>query len=1009
MHILRHKINLLVDEGGNRSIVPCGEIISVTLDPQPATQNHQLLVSNANEFLGRKILNELQLRIITSIPDHVPDHDPLNDLLYFGFHDKKASTTTADASSPQAKYSQIVRLHEECLNSRKYLLIRPMNNALWNVYLIPIEPRRLEQVTEFTITCLFECRIERLVTPVAPEPSTDGADDHRPSPPLKVNEQPATIDVSEETGGKPPKKGRVESDDEEEIIDQQDVDPPDFVDPYRSQVNEQPPTIDANEEIWEISPGLSIFPNQLKTAVELYKCIRGRHMLEANTIAQKVNFLFLGPVHTEILEQTQIDLSNFLLKYDCVGHKGQSEVLASIISRVVLNSNAVGSEDRNISNQFLDNMKKHPNDFLHIIIHDEAHWGIRTGSMLHNFYSEVATILDAARLEGRPEPMLVIIPVTATPEIFLNTRNFLESHRYRSVEMTVPSCYKSFADLRILNDENIARDCSTIRNASSVVVTEYLELIGAMLRSLRGEPSAFHEIETSYNTTFQALVGSVMKGFSTSMTSAESKAFLDATAEYKRTDRNTPLFVRLASIEIAKRLKNGILEAFDEYKVHPFEVVSLMDGNNLADQLSVRARSLVTPGQKFSDIQAFPLMIIVVERFSIGARIPINCTMYDVRGRYLSNDKYITTNQAAFVQDIGRCCGYGKGDYQCTVLLALKLNLNSLEDDLKFRTRHGCLTPKDDATKDFDVELYQRWANHSIVLNSLPQSGKTGTFLALLYLLHYFHSDRGIELIDQLKVSYPKVIPGDQVWTSQNPRFADLLQVLRRAANNGQLIPYLNTDNRFRSFHQQLAIQRQYEHITGFIDSNKLVYEAMESFLYNRSTITILDVGCGLYGFASFLSAKSDADFVDFDVEDWRIIGCDVNHEVGNLSYTFALPHSIQFTPVVHDFMTLTPELMGLTGTSVDFVVFNMSLLALDISPQLSKAYDLLKVGGKLIIADFQNRFDSSFVQHMTNMGWKHIKSESENEFACHSFEKKPKKQQNGLNNIAVSLLDPDI
>jgi hypothetical protein len=73
-------------------------------------------------------------------------------------------------------------------------------------------------------------------------------------------------------------------------------------------------------------------------------------------------------------------------------------------------------------------LKKHPQDLLHVLIHDEAHWGMAEKSAINNFLTSVVT--ETSKLiEAGKKPTLLVVFVSATIEVLTCAKQLLNTRR----------------------------------------------------------------------------------------------------------------------------------------------------------------------------------------------------------------------------------------------------------------------------------------------------------------------------------------------------------------------------------------------------------------------------------------------------------------------------------------------------------------------------------------------------------------------------------------------------
>ena len=172
----------------------------------------------------------------------------------------------------------------------------------------------------------------------------------------------------------------------------------------------------------------------------------------------------------------------------------------------------------------------------------------------------------------------------------------------------------------------------------------------------------------------------------------------------------------------------------------------------------------------YEDLDGLPCILIVCEKGKMGDSFPKSFKYYDLRLRYSE----VPTSRSATVQDLGRACGYSRAENAPVILVGTGCmqKLTNRRQRAGKKVDPGILTIPPDPDKmapvdsknpqyptaeegEFDTAVWRRhwrattkhfdadgqdkdgWTDNSrrLLLFGLPQIGKTGAYLHLIYLL----------------------------------------------------------------------------------------------------------------------------------------------------------------------------------------------------------------------------------------------------------------------------------
>lgn len=852
----------------------------------------------------------------------------------------------------QENYRPVFDLYKELHEANEVLFVMNLTVLGVSGYLIPVEAPN--EPIGGSIK-LFRLGIERIELETADEPPLKKriVDENEVSE-IDVSADIITMQVAEAVAVSSSSSNGLETVAQSVLCDQPSIELPkaavveDDVDLFSDDENEDK---DDYPDL-VVSAGLTIFSNQQRTAIDLYRKVRDLIRLRSNKVLNKVNYVFIGPASIEIKEQTQNDLKDFLNKFSEIsGCPGASiQVITAITENSVLGSNDLKDSDKL---SFVKQLKDDPFDTLHVIIHDEAHWGLKKGSKITTFFESVMKLVeDVEGVHTLLKVPLVMIPVSATSAIFVDNQDIVKELKLSTVELNPGPGYITIDEL--LNaahfDSSQIAQAKNQKDRAPLVAQEYLIVIQAWLKFLRNPSTevvaAFNTAKKSFPSTFHALAESIMKDVDA------AEALVNEGNFPPDLPRNKTLFIRLSSVIVADQFTRNILQVFEEERCKPFEVVSFSAATaSFVDQLQ-RHR---TADPKLQNLINFPLMIIAVDRFQMGARIPSNCAIYDVRNRYQkSPDLTITSTASLFIQDIGRCCGYNKLVAQ--ILFAFKYRTQDGAEDFRIKTQHCLMNANHTSKSDFDYEFYIKVLKRSIILCAAPQVGKTGTFLAFLR-----------EVLQRHSADTSAIKPSDFAL-----RLDKITKTLSRIATTEgftALRDMLKEKNMFQKYHHLIDVQRSRRVL---IDTNEMVMKEIEKETIENglTSVSVADMGCGLHGLHDYVlrNVQRFPSDVSVDAAELKIYGVDLHPSIAESYLTFQIERCY-FNPIVKDMAKVNVN--DFDGIPVDVVVFNLSLFDNNsIVANLKTAYEISKPGALLMIIDVSKRFTQLFSKKLRLMGW---------------------------------------
>ena len=337
-------------------------------------------------------------------------------------------------------------------------------------------------------------------------------------------------------------------------------------------------------------------------------------VLEDPSQIQSIRVLLIGPTFTALRDQTRLDVKKWIKS-----RHGQS----MIRTIKVINSNSLKKKGTSFLNSF-----KTGKNALHVVVHDEVHYGIVKDGLLNTF------LLELVAAKENTSQQLLVLGVSATHAVLeRGVAHFSQNHKSAIVDWNAlrqardsrfeTPTYIGIESFDYMVDERIGKikDKRDTSEASDAVCTEYL----AALDALEKRSSAPNCKTAAYEV-------------------------LSELKNAKDGEQDCMAVVRLKTIahavDLTKRLKrnsSGIC------------VIGLVDGLGTFTQ---QVRQYNRSEECVAALTKGVFLIIVVDKLRMGERVPASYRFWDVRCRYRSASKI--GSQATFIQDVGRCAGHGK-------------------------------------------------------------------------------------------------------------------------------------------------------------------------------------------------------------------------------------------------------------------------------------------------------------------------------------------------------------
>ncbi len=472
-----------------------------------------------------------------------------------------------------------------------------------------------------------------------------------------------------------------------------------------------PPLLPANQETPVISDHgdngtFAIHRNQYNIARLIVQkwfesgCLSAQKLQELKSI----NLIMIGPPFVALKEQTKADLDKYL---DLRG-------INALPNRMVINSSSLPRE----WDKFFDRVKSQSGEHqLHLVVHDEAHYGISKDSNINQFLSKLHDTMTEQK-----ERHLAILLVSATSNVITKSVSELESDlnhvdwgSLQNDEHYRAPNYTSIRDLRYMVDSEIGKN-TKMGDAAKCVIAEYekaAENIG------KGEENCE---QTPAYTVLKRMV-----------------------------DSNDPIMavIRLCNEKSTDKSTSGLVTVLSTHLKDKGLYFVQLDSDN-AD-IDTQLRKQGYEGDKVScvrELDKLKVIVVVIEMLRMGERIPNTCMYFDVRSRYLNKG---IQSRATFIQDIGRCAGHNKPKDALILvgvdhsnpdkIIKLDALLRGLNKDAPRLSSKHPEYPEESSNGDSDGDsggdsgVYTRLKEHIVVLDAEPQIGKTGAILSVLDIL----------------------------------------------------------------------------------------------------------------------------------------------------------------------------------------------------------------------------------------------------------------------------------
>jgi SAM-dependent methyltransferase len=756
---------------------------------------------------------------------------------------------------------------------------------------------------------------------------------------------------------------------------------------------------DKEATIFHYTENLNVFNSQYNVARYIFdKAIQKNILPAPSRKFCGINMMFLGPPSVMLRNQTYSDVCEFL---DSIkAYPISRSDMESIFKNRVLNSSALKDyeklsfvKDLSISNK------------IHVIIHDEAHFGVEEGSQLTKFYNFLLDLVD----KMQPRPILLLLLVSATIEVITEVvpvecvkwKILREMHIPVTLEKPfVAPTYTAVGELNYIYDESPELiNLTKLALKSHYIAGKYLEAFKMIelhfkkwMDSPVMEPLKFpSESDISY-TILLRLVNNI-----------ESRSNFS----YGTRQKNSMVFLRLdtvqSAIELSAALRNVISELTEFAKLRGFnsfdffEIVNLSEERKtLSDQLSPTARSyLPVELQGSSDLmlkhfELFSTLVIAVDAAGMGVRLPPNCACFDLRAKYSSVKSKIQTTKTKFIQDIGRLAGHKRYEEMPSVYLSFRSEPDlNLEEEETYSKVHRLLNQQGlpmCSHPDFDnnSQVFSRLIPYAIALDAEPQIGKTGTFLSLLSILfsEFVNTNPKTVTDNLISRSLETAMDVDEPTSDENDfevqfnkGFTSACRALRKIAQSDlqgadALMRKMADASIFTRFHAMLKEHHvdQPNDVNNVIIVHNIIEKILTSSESSGNVWRIADCGCGMHGVAPALNKALNSRKKGRNVflqDTYHVYGFDLNRLIENCIEGHC--HAkLKFFPCV--------QLMSTTDfpetDKFDFVIFNCSFFENDCTYHLHWAFRNLKTDGRLIIANIRQRFKTDWMNNLLFMGW---------------------------------------
>jgi hypothetical protein len=637
---------------------------------------------------------------------------------------------------------------------------------------------------------------------------------------------------------------------------------------------------------------LNIYYNQYNIGrLIVEKWYRNVLTIEDLYSAKSINLIIMGPTYTDLRDQTRSDIEKFLY----------NEKLA-IKKPIVVNSNALKTHQ----DKFFNRLQNNENE-LHVVVHDEAHWGIKQDSQINKFFQELAKIRDSLHANNQSRKLLILL-VSATIDVVTKSVEDLEESKRHvkwaelirdEPEYYSSTTYKSIQNLELIIDRSVGTSAN-LEDASAKVVQEYQDAADAIIHRQKANSIAAQVL----NDLCQSQ-GPMMA------------------------------VVRLALNQHATNLVRHLRRSINIPDVF---VVEFVQGSNIQQQL-------VDQGYKGKEIEALDelqhikVLLIIVDKVRMGVRIPGTCRYFDVRCCYLEKG---ISSFATFIQDVGRCAGHNKL-YSAKILASVdfnvKSNVKNLDQLIRGVERPRLVNTHPEYSKRGGV--YTALKEHIVVLDAQPQIGKTGSILSALWILNK-------RFIEKPKKPFKRF---STILTSMTLTWSRIatrdLEEFRQQFVGEQWQLYHDT---YRSAQQGWNVQ-----------PNQWICEQLASLFDNQiddeEKLIFADNGCGPDGITKEMRSTNNGGR-------WNNVtvhGYDIDPRIEALSSNKEAP---VFIPHIELMCQTTPPDM------LNAAIFCLSFFDEDCSYCQEWCRCNVKNNGYVLILELTRRLSDTFVQSWKNVGF---------------------------------------
>ncbi len=803
-----------------------------------------------------------------------------------------------------------------------------------------------------------------------------------------------------------------------------------------------PPYLYENEDGVHLRrvPDLVIHRNQFNMAREIIDTVsrHGSVDLSLDSRWDNLNLLLVGPTYADLRNQTKRDLANYLHhRHPRIGHLFTATYNIDSILQNVLNSNSLHTISFD-DHSWVQQLKAHPYSWLHLYVHDEAHWGVGAGQGTDKWLQSLSACLEEISRndpENRP-PNVIILFVSATPDpISAVVRPLSEIGEQMVQWQKIPHSYQDIDRLPLLNDESRLKTVTTSAARSPMVAADYLWAMDQWIQRFGFENHSDPEGDTA-----QAFSGA---GWATSATFEALKQVLPSeeldpellsedwnqrllnfccAATYQRNAANANmLVVRLSANEDVKKLVYGLKARFEWISQQcgkpftPFEVISYVQGSNIASQLSRKARAWLRVGPNatlaIEQLEGLPCIVVVNALLTMGNRLPSNVTGWDVRVRYIGDVTRVKNTFTTWRQDVGRIAGHNKSAATIFVSLTDDTNVAGSSPggvirpaDLHFPIRHSLLTGTGKATTaniehHNNSQIIGRLGKFAVILKAVMQIGKTGAVLAFIDILYHENIVEAPEAAGDL-ASWTKLLAG----IVNNPQHCNATARMQSLTDY-----WRNAGDFFARYHEAIAsaeaVQAVSRTIVALITS-ALLPLVRTTNRHNPSRYTIMDAGCGMNGVFWYLSEHyqmpDNSDSMPEIPGILRVIGADLHPLIRQQTTAAEDQMKVHFRAHVGDMCLPQDTCEWLHDAhevrhGCDFIVYSLSLFETDVTRHVQWAYENLAPTGTLYIADVVHRFPDTFRTSMLHQGFDQSLLHHAGMFQIRSFEKstvRPRRDQ---------------